>query len=313
MDRPKQTRNRTFRLLKGETVSHGMRRIACGRLLDANETLSGASEETLGEAVHETRKALKRLRTSVRLTRDALGEQPYARENTLFRAAGQDLAAGRDAQVRLDTLDDLSERYGDELPERAIAELRARLEEEHARALQDLRGERLDRALSVLRGAQLRAPRWTFDRDGFDVLAPGLRRIYGRGRKRMRAAAKDPTAEHLHDWRKRVKDLWHVAQILEVAQPKRMRKVAKRAHKLSGLLGDHHDLSVLRAYVEQHPAFLEGPEPKALLLEAIDRRSSELCDKALRRGRKLYARSPKRFVREIESGWRKRAAGRPRA
>jgi hypothetical protein len=48
-------------------------------------------------------------------------------------------------------------------------------------------------------------------------------------------------------------------------------------------------------------------------LEAIDRSSGELCERALKRGRKLYARSPKRFVREVERGWRKRAAQRPRA
>ncbi len=305
--------DRGFALRRGEPVPDGMRRIACGQLLDGHDALSSATGETLGEAVHETRKALKRLRTSVRLARDALGEQPYARENTLFRNAGQDLAAGRDALVRLQTLDDLSERYGDELPERAVAELRARLEQEHARAVRELRGEGLARALSVLRGAQLRVPRLIFERDGFDALAPGLRRIYGRGRKRMRAAKKDPTAEHLHDWRKRVKDLWHVAQIVEVAEPKRMARLADRAHKLSGLLGDHHDLSVLRAYVEDHPPFLAGPEPKAALLSAIDRRSTELCEEALERGRKLYARSPKRFVREIERGWHKRAADRPRA
>ena len=310
---PELQTDRAFRLHADEAVSHGIRRIAHGQLRDADEQLSGASDETLGKAVHETRKSLKRLRTSVRLTRGALGEQPYARENTLFRSAGQDLAAGRDAQVRLDTLDDLSERYGDELPQRAVAELRSRLQEEHAVAVESLRGEGMERALSVLRGAQLRTPRWVFEGEGFDILRPGLARTYRRGRKGMRAAIEDPQPDKLHDWRKRVKDLWHVAQILECARPKRMRRLADRAHKLSQLLGDHHDLSVLRGYVELQPPFLEGHQAKQAILSAIDRRERELCEKALERGRKLYARKPKRFVREIERGWHKRAASRPRA
>lgn len=291
--------DRGFALRRGEPVPDGMRRIACGQLLDGHDALSSATGETLGEAVHETRKALKRLRTSVRLARDALGEQPYARENTLFRNAGQDLAAGRDALVRLQTLDDLSERYGDELPERAVAELRARLEQEHARAVRELRGEGLARALSVLRGAQLRVPRLIFERDGFDALAPGLRRIYGRGRKRMRAAKKDPTAEHLHDWRKRVKDLWHVAQIVEVAEPKRMARLADRAHKLSGLLGDHHDLSVLADEVR---ADADEDDGEALLV-LIERRQRELLAEALPLGERLYAEPPRRFVARLGVYW----------
>jgi len=305
--------DRDFRLQQGEPVPNGMRRIARGQLRDAHDALSEADDETLGTAVHETRKALKRLRTSVRLTRDALGEETYAHESARFRSAGQDLAAGRDAQVRLDTLDDLSERYGAELPERAVTELRTRLVQEHELAVRSLHGEGLESALVELRDAQLRAPGWTFEADGFDALSPGLERIYRRGRKDMRAAAKDPEPENLHEWRKRVKDLWHVAQIVEVAQPKRMRKVAERAHELSQLLGDHHDLIVLRDYVEEQTSFLEGPGGTQALLAAIDRRESKLRRKALRRGRKLYADPPKRFVREIRRGWHRRAADRPRA
>ena len=48
-------------------------------------------------------------------------------------------------------------------------------------------------------------------------------------------------------------------------------------------------------------------------LAAGDRRERKLRQKALKRGRKLYARKPRRFVREIERGWQERAADRPRA
>jgi hypothetical protein len=45
-----------------------------------------------------------------------------------------------------------------------------------------------------------------------------LRRIYRRGRKAMQHAQADPTNENLHEWRKRVKDLWHAEQILRPAR-----------------------------------------------------------------------------------------------
>ena len=84
------------------------------------------------------------------------------------------------------------------------------------------------------------------------------------------------------------------------------------AHKLSSVLGDHHDLHVLRAYVESHPQCFTEESGRQALLAVIDRRAARLCEKSLARGRKLYARKPKRFVREIERGWRKRAAAAPK-
>jgi len=45
----------------------------------------------------------------------------------------------------------------------------------------------------------------------------------------------------------------------------------------------------------------------------LDRRATRLCEQSLRRGKRLYAPKPKRFVREIERGWRKRAKGSPKS
>jgi CHAD domain-containing protein len=305
--------DRTYRLHADEYVPDGIRRIARGQLLDAHDALSGGSTRTLGDAVHETRKRLKRLRASVRLTRDAIGEQTYERENTVFRETAQRLAAGRDAQVLLETLDDLRERFADELAPDATAALRARLqdEREHAVAATHHDDAGIAAVLGALEEADARTPTWSFACDGFDALSPGLRRIYRRGRKRMRAARKDPSPESLHEWRKRVKDLWHATQIVRAAQPERLRLVSARAHDLADLLGDAHDLSMLRDYVETHPQCFDAASRRGLLA-VIDRREDTLRHKALKRGRRLYKRKPKRFVGAIERGWSERASAHPR-
>src|SRR5918995_6276046 len=107
---------RRFRLDEGERVPGGFRRIACGQLEMAIERLEGRTDEQLGTAVHETRKSLKRLRATVRLARDELGDEVYRRENGAFRDAGRRLAGARDSQVLLETLDALSERYPRQAP-----------------------------------------------------------------------------------------------------------------------------------------------------------------------------------------------------
>lgn len=305
--------DRSYRLHADEYVPDGVRRLARGRIDAAHEQLGGASRRELGEAVHDARKNLKRLRAGLRLTRDALGEETYDRENTTFRMAGRRLSGTRDAQVLVETLDALTQRFADELPAAVAAPLRDRLAAEHERAEAALHDDdaAIARTLDELTEARTRTAGWTLHTDGFDALEPGLRRIYGRGRKRIRAAAKEPTDERLHEARKRVKDLWHATQIVRPAAPKKLKTLSSRAHGLADLLGDDHDLAVLRAYVVAHPQSFADESSKQALLTVLDRRRHALQRKALKLGAALYAQSPRRFVGGIERGWRKRADARP--
>lgn len=85
-----------------------MRRIARGQIDLAVELLESADGCELDEAIHESRKAFKRVRALVCLARDALGDETYRRENETFRDAGRALASVRDARVMVDTLEDLT-------------------------------------------------------------------------------------------------------------------------------------------------------------------------------------------------------------
>ncbi|MDX6689127.1 MAG: hypothetical protein QOG15_584 [Solirubrobacteraceae bacterium] len=302
--------DRAYRLRSDEFVPDGIRRIARGQLDSAHEQLHGAGTRGLGEGVHATRKHLKRLRAALRLTRAAIGDATYDRENTAFRMAGRRLSAGRDAAVLVETLDALRSRFAEELAPAATDRLRDALVADHDRALAGLRegGDDVEAALAAVSDARARTPGWTFATDGVEALAPGMGRIYRRGRKRMRAARTEPTTENLHEARKRAKDLWHAAQIMRPAAPKRMKQLAADAHALADLLGDDHDLAVLREYVERHPQHFDDDDRRQALLAVLDRRRAALQRRALERGRRLYERSPKRFVADLERGWRKRAA-----
>ena len=196
---------RAYRLRRDEPVPDGIRRVARGQLQDARDDLESTSSRRLAETVHETRKRLKRLRACVRMARDALGDATYKRENTAFRMAGQRISGPRDAQVLLETLDALLERFAEELPVGVAADLCARLAQEHEAAAASLRdGDGAIAATIVtVDHALSRTTTWIFERDDFGALAPGLHRIYRRGRKAMKAARKDPSAENLHEWRKR--------------------------------------------------------------------------------------------------------------
>jgi hypothetical protein len=94
-----QRRRARYRLRPDEGASEGIRRVARGQLELASNRLTDSGRKEIGEAIHEARKSLKRLRAVVRLARDPLGDDTYRHENRTFRDAGRKLSDVRDAQV----------------------------------------------------------------------------------------------------------------------------------------------------------------------------------------------------------------------
>jgi CHAD domain-containing protein len=281
---------RRFRLGKDEAVPQGIRRIARGQLDLVADQLSGDPGD---EAVHEARKAFKRLRALLRLTRDQLGADLRRSENAVFRDAGRQLSGARDARVLVETLDDLVARNRSAVQPGAFDGLRSAL------ASSADSDPAVGEVLAVVDAARARVEAWPLGADDSTAaLAPGLKRIHRRGRRAYREAKADPSSEHLHELRKRTKDLWHAAQILRPAAPKRLRKLGRSAHKLSDVLGDDHDLATLLEASRERPAVL-SPAERELLESLVERRRAELRSEALKRADKLYAPQPRKLARLV--------------
>jgi CHAD domain-containing protein len=291
---------RRFRLHQGERVPGGIRRIACGQLEMAIERLEGRTDEEFGTAVHETRKSLKRLRATVRLARDELGDEVYRRENGAFREAGRRLAGARDSQVLLETLDSLIDRYLDGVPG-GFQRFRRTLVAQHGAAQRELRdGAAVADVRRELQAARGRVREWHLERERLAAVAPGFRRIYRRGRRAYRVARREPSSENLHELRKRTKDLWYAAQIVRPASPKRMRRIAQRAHELSDLIGEDHDLAMLAQRAGEARDRFASETDVGELASLAEHRRDELRREAMDVGRRLFAKKPRKLVRPLE-------------
>ncbi len=324
-----QPKRRRPALLPGEPYAEGLRRVILGQLDLAVELLEGHTTGTGEHTVHETRKALKRLRALLVLLRTELGAKRYARESSALRDCGRRLAGARDAEVMLGTLDSLVQRDRSHFTRSAaVRTLRAQLLAERdaaaAHAIHDprVRGE----VIVELRAVQARAARWELRERGFRLLAPGLDDIYTRGRRRGRAAAERPgderprgkrsrrarkgkratrghSVEALHAWRKRVKELRYAAETLDRGGKayKPVRRVARRADRLGEMLGEEHDLALLEARVRERSRTFAGErKTRKRLLALIASRRQKLRKRALREGERLYRLPPRRFVRRLK-------------
>jgi CHAD domain-containing protein len=303
----RRSRARTYRVRKGEDVADGVRRIATGRADSAIDHLRKDVEDEFATAVHEARKDLKKLRSVLRLVRDPLGDEVYRAENDRYREAAQLLSGARDAEVKLETLAALEERFDGRLPRPGLAPLLNGLEGErealsNPASLSDGDDSSVADAANRIEQGRDAIADWDLDGEGFELIADGLRRSCGRGRNRFQDTKDDPSAENVHEWRKRVKDLWYHLRIVQDARPNKLKKMGDRAHDLSDLLGDHHDLAVLREDAEGRAGLLRR-ETIDSLDELIEQRQTELLDDALAVGEELYAEKPKKFAARIEGYW----------
>jgi CHAD domain-containing protein len=290
----------TYRFEAGESPHDGVGRIARGQLELAIDRLDGASgeEDDGGEAVHEARKALKRLRTLLRLSRDQIGKQRYRHENVVFRDTGRALSGTRDSRVLLDTLDSLTERYAGGLREGLWSRLRNSLSEaaEQSSTVEPNHARDL---IGVLSDARTRVETWPLPDDGGQAaFAGGFARVYSRGRRAYRAARSDQTSDALHELRKRAKDLWHATQLLEPVCPEQMKELKRDAHHVSDLLGEDHDLAILREHATRHSELLTAVELE-LLTAVITQRQHSLRREGLTCAGELYRQKPRRVLHEV--------------
>jgi CHAD domain-containing protein len=296
-ERAERTRSRRFRLAPGESAREGIDRIAHGQLELAIGLIDGREGDG-PKAIHEARKALKRLRAVLRLCRGYLGKERFGQENTILRDAGRSLSGARDAQVLIETLDALRAPLAGELPDDVWSRFRQALCAD-ASAREHTDGSERTNVVSALEGVKARVGLWQLPEEGGpEALAPGLERIYSSARRARRDAEHHTTPENLHELRKRTKDVWHSAQLLAPLRPKRIAKLRRRAHRLADVLGKDHDLAVLLERAAAAPEAFGSGEFE-LLRDLIERRRRVLESDARSRAAKLYGRKPRKLLRRL--------------
>ncbi|MEA2279042.1 MAG: hypothetical protein QOC78_4002 [Solirubrobacteraceae bacterium] len=296
-----------YRLAVADRLTTAVRERAAEQLEEAIAHLQGDGGHDPVEAIHEARKSLKKARSLLRLVRRDLDPPAFRRESRALRDAGRALSGLRDADVMRETFEHLAERSVGRLPAKELDELRDWLEHRsHARrngaAIARARrvAQELGETLARLDDLPLQRVRWK-------TIHRSARRVYKQGRRALRRVEADPTVERLHEWRKRVKDLWHHQRLLRDAWPALLAAQAKEAHELSDLLGRDHDLAVLAERLRGRKG---GPDVGGIL-ELIEHERAELQKRARDLGRRLYAESPRSFARRLKRYLRAARAARP--
>lgn len=260
------------------TVQDAVRRIARDQLDRAISLLDGPASQS-PTAIHDVRKAIKKLRGLIRLARP--GFDAYSDENAALRDAGRNLSHLRDADVLCQTLTDLAD--GSD----AFPAMSAALEAERAAHRDpDVIAAAISSARATLSAVADRVPDWRVRGRDFDTPARALAQSHARAQAAMAALGEAPTAIALHDWRKRAKDVQYQLQLIEPFWPAAIGLRLREMDRLTEMLGLCNDLSVLldRAAVTALP-----PDEAMHLSTRAHLRRSQMLARARPLGARLFA------------------------
>jgi CHAD domain-containing protein len=303
-----------FCFKRKESVAKGVRRLGRERIENALECLKDCRH---AEAIHGARKDIKKVRAVIRLVHTEITKKAYCRQNCLLREAAKDLAASRDAFVKVKTLRNLMRHFRGQLAPGALryvrSELRNAFDEEMKRFAKEKSARTVER---VLRRVAKELERLDVSGKGWKAIGPGVKSAYSKGRHAYQTVLKDLSPENLHEWRKHAKDLWYQVSLLRPVWPEQMDATARELETLGEYLGDDHDLFVLQQSVREQCAGDRDGRELEILHGLIEERQRELRAAAFALGRRFYAEKPSAFCERLAGYWytwrrEKNPCGRP--
>ncbi len=287
-----------YRFRLDELSTKGVRRIAREQFQRAVGEL-GRGEMTAAN-VHETRKAVKRLKSLLRLVRPAISEKTFRRRYQRISGIGDELAFARDSHVLIETIGKLESRFGPEgigvlQPLRPLLARSRNVTPERS----DPHAARRVVAKTIIEAQKFE--KLAFRTKGYDALSAGVEETYRAGRRNFARAYKRPSDDAFHDLRKAVQWHWRQMALISRAWPEYFEVRIAAARQLAEILGEDHDLAMLEAEVRKHS--LQLPEDAGPIEHLIHLRKDELRQAAYPYAERLFVERPGDFARRISAYW----------
>lgn len=246
----------------------------CERAQDDVRRMS-SHEET---ATHQLRVRVKKMQALLRLANQGIEKQTLQAMRLHLRAVRNASAGSRDQVVQCKLVDKLARRF--------------HLAPKHR---PQLAGTKIAAPPASYLHHQLYAMGQLIDSSCIGSLSEQQileehARCYRKGRRLMKESLETTDKRTLHRWRHRVKDLYF--QTLALSHLPGAARRIKRAQRLGHLLGRDHDLANLAC----EPAFSMRHSP---WVEVINEHRSDLRERYLSLGHKLYAPAGTRFSSRI--------------
>lgn len=306
----------SLQLGESEPLGAGVKRVTMEQLELAASGFFDGAEGGLGNAVHESRKSIKRVRALLRLVRGELPDHIYDFENESLRNTARLVTRIRAAQGVLEAARSIQGLYGDLLADGTFSVLLERLT--RRRDLIELEAVEdpnlVGRVVRGLERAYHRYGSWPTDpeaqevyglgiRDSYEAVRPGLASTYSHGRRTMVTAYEGSAPGDFHEWRKKVKDMRHQMEFLAPLWPEVIVGTAMTLERLGHILGEDNDIRELGDLLRDRPDLCPNPRERSLFRALAHQRRSELQIAAEILGRRVYAEQPDSLTGRFGEYW----------
>jgi CHAD domain-containing protein len=293
-----------FRFQRNESAASGFRRIIREQTAAGVSLLADRGND-LGTRVHDARRHIKRMRAILQLAGYGFDSKTLAKHDDALAAVARRLAGTRDADACVATFETLTSK----LPFAEHTEVHEHFRELARISRRATSASQLGKIATSLRAAGTAIAREGLDHDEWDLVAEGFEKSYREARKLRRLAGKKASHAELHSWRKRLKQLFHQLELVCAILPKPLRKAIKRLEQLASALGEHHDLHVLEASLQDYQQHARDAQDIGYLRELIDERRESLCKTIRKIASDAFCEKPKPFLRAIHKAWKAEGIG----
>lgn len=291
-----------YELRRRERLDQAFRRIATEQLDRAAAHLLQPGLADV-KRVHETRKRFKESRALARLFRFVLSDE-FRFHDRWYRDAGRKLSAYRDAAATVEAVEKLPDEVRSDIGRRMMGRLlnavRRRRDERYAD--RDALRATVASVLAMFPEMRLRIA-------GSELSGwrGGVERGFARILRQAHSATHEAFASGddlaFHEWRKRVKDHWYHVRLFAPAWSQLFGALETALDELSQLLGDHHDLVVVRAASRAAQDELGGEAGVDRIAGILAARQRALVEEAKRIASRVFVARPEDRAREVLTLW----------
>jgi CHAD domain-containing protein len=297
----------SFELHERTHIERELVKIVRRELRHTVDALTASAANAAGEqAVHESRKSVKKVRAVAAFLKQA-GAKPPRKDRWRLKVAARALSRLRDSAAIVETFDRVRHRYPKQLSERTYNALRRALvdsrDREHERAQRD---GAVGKAVKRLRATRRSAKHWSPPSIEVSDIGAIVGASYRRSRVAMKRARATQRSATLHDWRKELKTLWYqlrLAKPLTAGVP----PLVAGLERLETGLGEDHNLVILAATLRG----CRDVRPMRGSIRQIGRLAvrmrQSLRRRVFARARRLFVRTPKVFARWLRRSVRPRS------
>jgi CHAD domain-containing protein len=260
------------------------------------------SDQDPVEAVHQIRKKIKLYRAFLKLIKSASSAEYYSPANQLLRDTGRLFSDLRDAHVRNIVIDDIINDPVFKSHKEHLKKLKQRNQSD-LKLMEDdlfLNKNVFNHFDAVLNKESVISDYINSFTGNFESLYTGLVQSYKKGYQTYYSSYLYPSAEMLHEWRKRIKDLQYQFDLLFDSTLDNLLSMKTDMSEISELLGKDQDINNMIVWINQNPEYSGGYDSKSLISSLKSQRNKfKSCIDHL--GKSIFSDDPEHFQKQLFS------------